>query len=74
MTLHAPKINITHHEASHGVVDVDLPVGHGEEEQPRVLRPADARQVHARQLLAPDAVAVDAPHDDGAVIDIATWK
>ena len=68
MTLHAPKISAAHHEPSHGVVDVDLPVGHGEEEQPRVLGPADAGQVHARQLLAPDAVAVDAPHDDGAVL------
>ena len=58
----------THYKASHCVVDVHLPVGHGEEEQPGVLRPAHAGQVHPGQLLPPDAVPVDAADDDGAVL------
>ena len=60
--------DITHHKPSHGVVHVHFPVGHGEEQQPGVLRPAHAGQVNSGELLAPNAIAVDAPDDDGAVL------
>ena len=60
--------DMTHHKPSHGVVHMYLPVGHGEEEQPGVLRPANAGQMDPRELLAPDTIAVHAAHDDGAVL------
>ena len=47
---------------------MDLSVGQREEEEPGIRRPADPGQLRALQLLAPDPVSVNGPHDDRAVL------
>ena len=58
----------THHEAAHVVVDVDLPVGEGEEQESGIRRPADSGQLRTLQLLAPDPVSVNGSDDDRSVL------
>ena len=55
-------------KSSHGVVDVHFSVGQREEEKSRVRRPADAGQLSAFQLLAPNPVSVNGSDYDGAIL------